>query len=305
MSNGIAEKQNEPLQILRLKAQRRLYDEVRSRKTIRIIGIILVNALWVVLSTLQWHNEIITICGSGLLVGIEFLLKEFWQSSVHKKAAYIQELFDCDVLQLKWNDNLHDLPLSADEVARWANRYNEKRYQKASLQDWYSKKVDTIPLVYGRLCCINSNIDWDVSLRRKCLRFFWTLILLFIGIVGLVTFLFGPGEANKFLIFFACITPIIRIVWDETVCNYKSIRNLKYIRNKIDYKWNEILSGKLAAEILEQAARDWQDAILRHRMESPVLPRRYYLRSRPKEEDDMNRSSGALADEIISALKLS
>jgi len=301
--SAISERQNEEIHVQQLRAQRRLYDEVRIRKWTRIVGIVLINAIWIVIAILKWQSELIVICGSALFIVVDFLLKEFWQDPIHKKAAFVQELFDCDVLDLKWKESLHGDPPAADEVARWADRYDEKKYQKAPLQNWYSQKVDTIPLVYGRLCCIYSNIDWDVSLRMMYLRRFWLAILGCILIIGVAIFFWGLTVVDKYWIFIASVLPFFRTGWNETVGNFKSIHNLKNIRSMINRKWNEVKDGKLDENELEQAARDWQNVILRHRQLSPVLPGKYYLKTRPKQEADMNLSSGALADDIKNALR--
>jgi len=299
----ISKRQNEDIHIQQLQAQRRLYDEVRKIRWIRIIGLVMLNAIWIVIATLKWQSELIIVGGSSLFIVIELLLNEFWQDPIHKKAAFVQELFDCGVLDLKWKENLYGDPPPANEVARWADRYDEKKYQKSPLSNWYSQKVDTIPLVYGRLCCIYSNIDWDVSLRMMYLKHFWIAIFIFIIFIGVLIFFWGLSEVNKYSIIFAGVLPLFRTAWVETVGNFKSIQNLKSIRTMMNRKWNEVKNGKLNESELEQAARDWQNEILHHRQLSPVLPSKYYLKTRPKQEDDMNLSSGALAVEISNAQK--
>ena len=299
----ISQRQNEPLHIHQLRAQRRLYDEVRRTKWIRIIGVLVLNTLWIVYASLTWHSELLVVFGSGILLVIEFFTKKVWQDPIHKKAAYVQELFDCEVLDLTWNDDLYEPPPAADEVARWADRYNEQKYKNAPLSNWYSEKVDLVPLVYGRLCCINSNIDWDVSLRRLYLRRFWISVSGLIVFFSVLIYFWGLPEVNKYWILIASILPIFRVSWDETKGSLEAVENLKDTREKINRKWHDVISGKLAEKGLEQAARQWQNKILDHRKLSPVLPGKYYLKTRPQHEADMNRSSGALAEEVIAALK--
>ncbi|MFQ5631914.1 MAG: S-4TM family putative pore-forming effector [bacterium] len=307
MSQTISQKQNEPEQIKRLQAQRMLYDEVRKIKRVRLLVTLVLNAIWVYYATTIWHSEILVVIGSGVLMALEYLTESLWQERVHKKAALMQELFDTEVLQLPWNED-HPLigarPL-ADEVARWAAKYNEKRYQKAPLSDWYSEKVDTIPLPYARLCCQKSNIDWDVGLRKRYISSYIILLASIVAFFGIVISLWGLAEVNKLWIFFASILPILRIGWEATKGNFQAIENLKTMKSRIDSKWLEILQQEATEDEITAASRVWQDEIFRHRLLAPVLPRYLYDRKRPKDEQEMNRSSAALADEIRAILQKS
>ena len=302
---SISERQNQQQQINRLKAQRTLYDEVRKIKMIRLFGTVVLNAFWVYYATITWHSELIVVAGSGSIMLLEYLTEVFWQEKRHKKAVLVQELFDTEVLQLPWNED-HSLigcrPL-ADEVDRWAGRYNEERYKNAPLQDWYSKKVDAIPLPYARLCCQKSNIDWDVQLRKHYIAGYLALVVGVVVLMGLAIYLWGLDEIQKLWLFIAAALPVARMGWEESKNNLKAIENLKNIREKINRKWNEVLNGEASEEEVTASARVWQDEIFRHRLLSPVLPRFLYKRKRSEDEAAMNSSSGALAEEMQAFLK--
>lgn len=300
----ISQKQNEDVHIRQLKAQRMLYDEVRKIKLIRLVGTVILNAIWVYFATTNWHSEFLVVAGSGVLLAFEYLTESLWQEKMHKKAALVQELFDTEVLELPWNEDhplIGNKPL-ADEVARWAASYNEKRYRKAPLPDWYSKKVDAVPLPYARLCCQKSNIDWDVGLRKRYISGYVILLLSIVAVFGIAISFWGLAEINKLWIFFAAILPVLRIGWEESKGNFKAIENLKTMKNRIDAKWLEILQDEASEAEITASARVWQDEIFRHRLLGPVLPRYLYNRKRPKDEEEMNRGSSALAEEVLAVL---
>ncbi|MFQ5519524.1 MAG: S-4TM family putative pore-forming effector [Mariprofundus sp.] len=301
--HSILETQNQPLQKKRLRAQRRLYDEVRFRKSVRIWSVILLNAFWIIYATLVLQSNLFLVAGSGLLVITEILLEKLWQEPVHRKAVLIQELFDTHVLKLTWNDNVHEIPPPVDYVALWSDRYDEQKYSKAPLENWYSPEVGQVPLEYGRLCCQFSNIDWDVSLRSRYIRWFVFLTACVVATALVLLIVFGEKVINQYWFLIACILPPGRILWAETTRNLDSIRNLRSIRQRMELKWRDVLTGQLPVATLETAARDWQQLIFNHRLLSPVLPGHYYLRIRPEEETKMNKGCKALVEEVLRALK--
>lgn len=299
----ISEIQNQHIQIQRLRAQRRLYDEVRRRKWIRIWGVVFLNGIWVVCATFMLQNNFLLVAGSGLIAMIEFWVEKSWQESVHRKAVLVQERFDCDVLKLEWNDNINESPPLANFIVHWSDKYDEEKYRDYPLSDWYCKKTDLIPLEYARLCCQFSNIDWDESLRIKYIKRFVIVALAVVAAVALLIVVSGTQQVAKYWFLGACLLPLTRILWIETTKNFESISNLKSIRGKIEAKWHDALTGQLSVSVLEKAANDWQKKIFDHRLLSPVLPRSLYSHSRPKQEKLMNRSCEALVEEVLRALK--
>ncbi|GAJ18353.1 unnamed protein product, partial [marine sediment metagenome] len=113
----ISKIQNEKPQLQHLAAQRQMYDEARKFKVYRMILTIPVAICWAILSTFLIRNGIMTLIGGLIIVLIDIFIFSNIEKSLCEKAAKTQELFDCDVLQMKWNRDSIGNPPAPDDIA--------------------------------------------------------------------------------------------------------------------------------------------------------------------------------------------
>jgi len=177
IGNDIAVRQNQPDMIRCLAAQRQLYDEEKRCKVgvyvLMAVSSLLIMAV-VVLGFWPATDPQIALLAFILAV-VEMGILHYIG---HKRndAASIQELIDCELLHLKWNDILVNKPDSLT-IQRAVDRFNKKsnhRDAESKLKDWYSRDFtpDT-PLVKARLSCQKSNLYWDKDIRNE-----WRTILI-------------------------------------------------------------------------------------------------------------------------------
>jgi hypothetical protein len=221
-----------------------------------------------------------------------------WQQSLREQAAKIQELFDCDVLHLPWNETAAGSPPAAEAIAEWSSLPQGITLESLKLTDWYAPVVGSLPLHLARLVCQRTNCWWDATLRRRYAA--WT-----IGIVGtiygalLVVGIARAVPADRLAL--AGILPLAPL----TILAVRQFREhrdaaerVDSLRHYVENLWTQLLSGALTPEASLQTARRLQDRIFDHRRRSPLIFDRIYGTLRPKQETTMHRTADELLDEV-------
>ena len=142
--SGISASQNQRCNIQRLAAQRHLYLMAKRLSVLQpvlagvtSVGGAIAAALWV--EALPW------VAFAGVLVPlINSAWLDPWQHVYLKRAANIQEDFDCRVLRLEWNDVLGGDRPAPEDVHEVAGRV--RRSAEAPLENWYPAVVESLRL---------------------------------------------------------------------------------------------------------------------------------------------------------------
>ncbi|MBN2093056.1 hypothetical protein JW964_25760 [candidate division KSB1 bacterium] len=293
----IAETQNEPLQLQRLAAQRRLYDEARKIQTWRYIIAIPVTITWAIFANTMWESNLIPLIGNAIIAILTLWPFSTMDAGYREKAAKIQELFDCDVLNIPWNNELVEIPPAADYVADWAAKYDPKKYPGNPIENWYSGPVDDLPLPFARIVCQRSNLMWDARLRKRYIKGVITmLVVVTIPLIGVLLWI-GLDTAEKYANIFASLGPIFMLGINEIRLNLATIVSLQHTSHRIDELWNFAFRGKADEAELSQASRNWQNNIYRHRKDNPVIARWLYKRFRDPDEENAYQGTTALVEE--------
>jgi hypothetical protein len=121
--NDIAKSQNEPRQLQRLAAQRQLYSTAK-----RIFGIQLllggpIAIGWSLAVVASPELKGFAAVWGALVSFSDVLWLTPWQKRLRERAARIQEAFDCDVLQLPWNDIKTGKPPDPELIKEQADKY--------------------------------------------------------------------------------------------------------------------------------------------------------------------------------------
>ena len=192
--NKITETQLEFTQLKRLAAQRQLYTDAKTVQKIQgILNILGPPILAVCVNHLSMPPVYAACCGI-IVTFVNVLWLTPWQESLQKKAAGIQELFDCDVLELDWRETVVGPRLEVEIVEKYALKHRRKDPNYHELKDWYAKDVGELPLYLGRIACQRENCTWDAELRRRYVR----LIKVGLAILAVLTILLGIK--GKFLV---------------------------------------------------------------------------------------------------------
>ncbi|MCP4164951.1 MAG: hypothetical protein GY759_03535 [Chloroflexi bacterium] len=190
-------------------------------------------------------------------------------------AAGIQELFDCNVLELAWNDALTRKPDPKTielAIARFDNRKDSEQQWQA-LKDWFeSPQISTLPLHQARIVCQKENIRWDSGQRREWAR--W----LFIGIAAFVALLIAIGiladwPMQKFFVGPVLLSiPLIIAIYNHSSEHKKAAERLEHLEEVVAQLWHDACQQDADIDAITRRTRNVQNEIYRHRRENvPVF----------------------------------
>lgn len=280
----IIERQNESNNIRCLAAQRQLYSKA---KMLFALQIFLSTAVVIVLSiinsqyNIQWLIAIycvtITIFDLAYLNDLMLLYK--------KRAATIQEIFDCQVLGITWNTLIEKV--DNDVIYRYSEIYKKSEGSFESLKNWYSLKIKNIDSEKAKLICQYSNCSYDKSLRDDFHKKFT-----FLAIVTAIFVIFCSSiqEVTVESLFVSILLPLLPII-------ILSIQKMK--QNSSSIKSSEKVK-QFASDPLEiikndtvnisNLSRELQNVIFQNRIDSPLIFDWFYNLSREQLEKEMDYS---------------
>jgi hypothetical protein len=205
-----------------------------------------------------------------------------------EKAAKIQEVFDCEVLEMPISPLKSVDDVTVEDVLKNYDAHRKVESNVEKIQDWYSKEIEGLPIDVARLICQRSNCSWDISLRRKYLNIIYSIF----GSVLLSLILTGICQKLNFTEFLYVVSALIPFF---TYCirayfdNYDSINRLKGLMAYSEKIWKELLSSSNNTGFAESSRR-LQDEIFSNRSRNALIPDKLYDWKRDKDEELMNKT---------------
>lgn len=294
--NDIVEKQNAEKQLRRLAAQRQLYSKAKD-----IFGGQLVLggpiAFMCAITALAVPRVEGYVAACGIVITLlDLLWLEPWQRRLKEHAARIQEIFDCDVLQLSWNDIKVGKKPDAELVKEQADRYFKHVQKPLPLSNWYPTVVGALPIEMARIVCQRSNCWWDSNQRKH----YATLVVatlaaicLSILVVGLIG---GLTLEKFFLVIVAPLLPAVVIGIRQYSDQMEAAERLDKLKEHAEELWAAAIQPHTEPDLATKS-RFLQDEIFENRRKSPFVFDLIFRRLRNSYEDQMNYSAEALAAE--------
>ena len=280
--NNIMEKQNEPKYIKYLEAQRQLYDDSKQFLLIWVIAVILIAIVASgIFEVLEPITPYMTLFAFLIMLG-EILVVPLINKR-QENAAKIQELFDCEVLEMDWNDAIGGKP-EQRVITNAANKFekNSSPERIEKLRNWYTKDIKALPIYQARVICQSENINWDQQLRKEYniyLSIVLIAILVLLLVVGLlldwslIFFFKGP------LLF---ILPIIGYIAITIFNQRKTIQRLEEMKLFINELAKFDYENDPGGVAISQRSRQLQTEVFHHRAENPFVPSQFYNKRRDK-----------------------
>lgn len=285
--NEITIKQNLQEQIDKLAAQRCLYSKAKNIFYCRILFSLIFAIVMPLLARFlgnYWYHVALVVVFYFI---IDIFILERIEDSYKKDAAKIQESFDVEVFNLKWNDVVVGNKIDEEYILKYSDLY-KKNNKVDDLLNWYSEEVSKIDLIPAIAVCQRTNIFWDISLR---ITVFWTIIITLIAAI----FVVFVCSKNPVLILLSLL-PFYRVMADYCKSQKSTIESIKSLKNKIEGFLNE--SSNFTIEKISYL-RSVQDEIFRHRKNSAFVPDKLYWLNRSKQEKEMNYSAKNYVDRIL------
>ncbi len=287
MSHHILEKQNEEKFLQRLAAQRQIYDEEKRWITAWIVITALVALLGSsVLAFLKGLSAYITLF-SALVVVVEVAILLIIRKR-GEEAARIQELFDCELLEIPWNEILTKKP-DPGTIETAAERFylRSTPAEKERLKNWYSSRIASMPHHQARVACQMENLLWEEKQRKEYI--WWVGGALAVLVVILIVISIAANlSAQEFfagpvLLAFPIIVIGIKHIYDH----HKAITRLIELNQAADTLWQQVSKPDANPAELVQRSRDLQNEIFRHRADNPPVFSWFYKMIQNKYEKMM------------------
>lgn len=293
--------QNQPLQIKRLAAQREIYagaKKLQAAQTVLAAIAVLGTLLAAAWSALQ---PALTVYGVVLTVVDALLGRQV--KAAKEQAAKIQELFDCDVQQLDWNDvRLGEKP-EMESVIDTATRHLATNEAAAGLTDWYTVGIGELPIWVGRLVCQRENVGWDNRLRRSYATLVTTTfavgVLLIVAAAAVAWQRFGSSVG--LLITYASLAfPAIKFGFKHVLEAHVAAKQLADLQASASRLWHAAVDRQLTDVTATHKARLFQDCLFDHRRASPLIYDWVYQRYRDPHQKGVSEVSRGLIEEARS-----
>jgi hypothetical protein len=279
--NNIKIDQELPQNMQLLKAQRVIYANAKKiyqlQLTITIVVVIILN--FVKLTQKSFTNIDLTpyiALVSVSITLIDLLFLSGYLSKFKANGAKVQELFDCHVYKLEWNETN-----SGEKPENWVIEEAEKMYvhnPKAPLTNWYHIELDGLNQEEAILRCQETNLEYDRKLRYHFKNDCLVICLAVVVISFIISTIINASLQGYLTNFIAPTLPLIVILIKLILDNQKAVKSLEEVRKA---------AGKLrnagVVPTMNQL-RQVQDKLYCSRKDSTLIPENYYQYRRTKLE---------------------
>ena len=284
MANNIVELENRQEHINQLKAARHLYTKAGNYTTAYVIICVLIPIVISIgrifvdsLAPLVLH----TLTAYTLMSLVMGFLLESQISKFRNTAAKIQQLFDSDVLGLKWNAYLWGKKPSLEDVNENIGNLPDKDFV-----DWYDTQVRDMTKMEAALICQRTNLVYDSKLRKK----FNSIINVIAGsafvLILIAGFYKNEGMRTAIVFIGVPLVPIIKWFFSVRRQNLNDIDRCESLKSFIDECLDNLKINHMA--INECTLYRIQDGIYKHRKTAFKIPDCLYNYMRNSQEDKVH-----------------
>src|SRR5579863_908695 len=242
MKNDILTRQNKPEELERLAAQRELYS---SAKRIFAWQAVLTVVIPVILACFgiifeKWAPYI---AWYGLVVfAVDSLAIDPVIKKRKTKAAKIQELFDCSVLQLSYSELKTVKDITVEDVLGYYEAHQKIETNIEKIKDWYPAAIAQVGLPVARIICQRSSCWWDKTLRDNyCLRIKYLII--FIIVCVFTGCLIAKTGTVQLVLVLSALVPFFQFAIKQYNDNVDMNCRLEQLSYYIDKVWDDLLKG--------------------------------------------------------------
>ncbi|MCP2731425.1 S-4TM family putative pore-forming effector [Limnofasciculus baicalensis] len=296
--NNIPQEQNTQRSLELLAAQRQLYSDAKNLQMVSVIMSVPVVIVWSILIALFPLLAVYAALWGIIAALLELLVFSRLQKSTQEKAAKIQQIFDCEVLQFNWASLNCGIRVEPETIIDAYNRYKRKNRNITKIQNWYPVIVDQLPIHQARIICQRSNVWWDAQLRRRYSK--WIVFILFtLIVIVLLIGLIGGLTLEKFLLaVLAPLTPAFVFSLRQYTEHNEAAVRLDRLREKAEALVQEIINRRYTPQDLERESDRLQTQIYDNRRRSPLILDWLYSRLRNEDEEKMNKGAESLVQEL-------
>ena len=295
--NQIPETQNSQKQLERLAAQRELYSSAKTLYFWQLVGNISVPIIFTSISllftNLSFYSALYGIC----FYLFDSLIIEPAINRRKVKAAKIQELFDCDVLEIKKSTFKISTDITVEEVLNHYDAHKKIDSNIEKIKNWYPAEVGDLDISVARLICQRMNYCWDSRIRSSYSNLI-KLVNVILTILIIISVSVGRLSGEQTLLILSGLLPFFRFSIKQYQDNKDSSEKLAKLNTFFDALWEKIQRNEVGKTELDETARRIQDEVYENRTKNPLIPDIFYKYYRGNDESLMSRSSENLVQEI-------
>jgi len=287
---------------LGLQAAKSYYYAIAEKtQTLQLI-VLVANALfWPAFLAWKPNLKVWSALAALLIPGMEVVVLEPLQTKWRTYGAKIQEVFDCNVLRLLWNDFKVGEGPREEEIAFGISKFRNAKGDEAALRDWYSFDFGDLPISHARVICQRANAWWDSELRQKYIAVIWWSI----GALGVLALVIGIATGltveKLVLAVIAPITPICMWGLKEVQKQSRVVSDGDRVVKHLGALWQDVCSGSVAEHELEIESRSLQNEIYDRRKGNAVNPQWLYWKKRKEFQQLMVEAANQLVSDYRSA----
>lgn len=270
--SGLAARQNELSQLHLLQAARRLYTDAEGLLVLQLAISVLLPVSAATVSLLYSDPAV---KGFIAIVAILFTVVDVSvidrrQKLTIERAAKVQEVFDCAVFELDWDEFSVGRPADPEIVLDARNRRNHKHGFKG-LRNWYPVELSDLPIHLARLVCQRGALVYDSGLRRPyAVAVLILAITIFAGLMA-ITLVAGATWEAVALSVFAPVAPLVSWALREFQRQTDAADANDKLRVIIDALHAKAEVGTCDAEECTRQTRLIQSELYRQRKSKPPI----------------------------------
>lgn len=310
MANDFSDRQNMPQQLNYLAAQRAIYRKAKGiavlRFFINVPFVVIISVTAIILN----KNNILQAVGfqqidlswvpaffAVVVTLLDMLILTSLIDDLREKAAKIQELFDTSVLGLPWNHIATGERPDHEDINKYSHSIRKNQEEFLKLIDWYSAKLNNLPIEVVAIICQRSNLCWDAELREYFARLmaaiaiFWVILLVAIGLYQ------GLTLKTFFLNVMVPTLPVIIFSSRQWIENKRAITQLVSLKSLVNESWENLLAQRESESKLMRKARAIQDQIFINRKTNPLIFDWVYEKNKRLQHESMYYSIDEMIDQ--------
>lgn len=297
--NTIPQEQVTPKQLDRLAAQRQLYSDAKRIQAL-LISLSVPCVIVLALIAAIFPKLQVYVASWGMLITIlDIVVFTPQQKSLQEKAAKIQQIFDCDVLQMDWSKlNSGNRP-DPEAIVGASSKHKRIDPNYSKLQNWYPVSVGQLQIHLARLICQRANCWWDAELRRRYVALVIAIIVGLTVIVSLIGLIGGFTLEKLLLVVLAPLIPVVVLGIRQYIEHTEAATRLDRLKERSVELWNQAIRGKLTPQEVTEESYKLQNEIYDNRRRNPLILNWIYSRLQREQEIQMNRGAEELVEEAL------
>lgn len=223
-------------------------------------------------------------------------------NQLRQKAASVQELFDCDVLDLEWNKVCVGDKPRPEDIKKYADKHLKRVKSYDKLRTWYAETIKYVDGPAAKVICQRSNFAYDAAIRKSFL--YWVVSIALGILVTVLSIALITNAQTRTIVTMSLLPtlPILIFLGKLAKEHRTSLQNLDSLNSSIMSLWSDILAGTKNGA--ETRIRQIQDRIYMNRKTSPLIPEWFYDWQRPGLEQQMYYGVDELVEQYKKAREM-